>query len=331
MKDKKNILIGVLIGIIVLLIGLCVYLEFFKKEEVKKDNNQVSESTDKVINDTSNKKIEISTVVGSYVGNMYLDTNGRVYFELSDELRKDEKYKSIVNQEIKINELNVVDLNEQGIKEIEYLVNGQAGYGYYTMLTEDNNLHVIDSEQIERNSVLEVIKPSLLYSIKSTGVDFDVDGSFAYAIYSNNDKIYLIDAINSKVERIELTKNNQNIKFNGKNIAMKVVNDKLYINNKETSVMFDNFAYAYVTNKFILLVDEGGQCFGDYILGAINENYEYIDIIKDDRYVGIMHVRDKDNKIFAKAEVRTEFDLCGEVADIELVYSKDKITIKEVK
>ena len=80
-----------------------------------------------------------------------------------------------------------------------------------------------------------------------------------------------------------------------------------------------------------MLVTEGGQCFGDSILGAINENYEYINVIKDNKYVDFMYVMDKDNKIFAKAEVITEFDLCGEVVDIELVYSKDKITIKEVK
>ena len=42
MKDKKNILIGVLIGIIVILMGLCVYLVFSKKEEVRKEPQKLT-------------------------------------------------------------------------------------------------------------------------------------------------------------------------------------------------------------------------------------------------------------------------------------------------
>ncbi len=38
-NKEKNILIGVLIGIIILLIGVCVYLVFFRKEELREVTN----------------------------------------------------------------------------------------------------------------------------------------------------------------------------------------------------------------------------------------------------------------------------------------------------
>ncbi len=191
MEKKKNILIAGLIIIIIILSGVIGYLLSNKNADVEAGGKQ--EETQ------NNAQVTVKKKASSYVGDLYLDSNGKVYFKLSNELRKNANYKSIVNSETMINDTSAVVLNEVNVQDIDYLQNGQAGFGYFTILGS-NYLYIISDEKIESEYNLEVIKPNVFADKKivSVGVDNGTDGAMAYAISEKGDKIYLYDVIENK-------------------------------------------------------------------------------------------------------------------------------------
>lgn len=341
-KNKKSIITCIIILLIVLVIGLGVYFLFIKKDDSVSDsgNGQIN-------NSKTNNQIEMVQHKRSYVGDLYLDKEGNLYFSLSKDVenndnllllkQKQKKYTNIIKNDIFSDDsINAIILDDDNIDKIDYLPNGQSGMGYFTLLTNDGYLHVISDEQIEVKGILEIIKPSLLFYIKSVGVDTDEEGTSAYAINGYGDKIYIYDAIKNDVQSKQLTKNNQSIKLNNKDIKVKLIsmndglNGDLYINDKKVATFDYDQAQIYITEKFAVIAWQGGQCRGDVLIGAINENGEYINI-NSNKYVNCYGIHIENGKILAKAQKSNEYDVCGEEEKIELVYDTKTVEMKKAK
>ena len=115
MKEKrKNILIGILIGIIVLLIGVCIYLVFFKKEDVKKDTQKLmcecNDITENVVENVKYKPIDFSIIES--------DINRDASYEISNP--KLPKTLSISTYDENLNQKYItVTLSKEGIITIK--------------------------------------------------------------------------------------------------------------------------------------------------------------------------------------------------------------------
>ena len=213
-KSNNGIIIGAMAFIIIVLAGLCIYLFFIKKDEGVVDNNGNQQSSN----------IEIIKHVNCYVGDLYLDSKGAVYFSLSSEVINNSNLKQLKDRQteyvniVKNNNYNSdslvgISLGQLNVKDVDYLQDGQGGYGYFTLLTKDSRLYLISDEAIEQNGIIEVIKPNKLHDIVSVGVESG-DVAMSYALNKNNQKIYLNDVVDNSNTNQNETHNNDSKQLN---------------------------------------------------------------------------------------------------------------------
>lgn len=344
-NSSKNGIIAILIVIIIALIGVGVYFAF-----IKKDNSQTNNQNDNT-KDVVTDKIEFKQVKSSYIGDVYLDTDGRTYLSLSKEEsgkgwsivqsfidyynKTSKKYTNIVKNNIyNSDSIEALDLNIDGIDGIDYLTIIPDNMDCYTFLTFDGRLFLLNPVTISSEGKIELIKPNVLqHDIDSVGTD----NKGAYAMNSYNNKIYISDAIDGDIQEVEITDKSQDIKVNGKVLKIKIIgkndglNGDLYVNDKVIHTFDYDHVSVYVLDKYLLIVWQGGQCLGAVKLGAINENGEYISIDSDSAYVNIYDIHSENGKVLAKAQISDDYDLCGPEVKVELTYDEKNVIIKKAK
>ena len=167
---QKNSLMP-LILILIILIGICAYLLFFKKDDSVNDDQDTSrvESTQQqvVVN-----KIELVKHVGSDIGDLYLDNNGKIYFKLNDNLKSNYNLNSITTLEQSFNTtinntynsetISAILLNKSNVKEINYEKNTNSNYGNFTIMTSQGHTYIIDEQKIINEGNIDMIASSLL-------------------------------------------------------------------------------------------------------------------------------------------------------------------------
>ncbi len=332
-EKKKNILIGVLIAIIIILIGLCVYLAFIKKDSVVEKKSE----TKTVDNDENNsveyqkfeklERIELSKISkGIIVDEKIFDLemkNQKLYIN-SKEVDADYAY---------------VAFDPRSEDYYMILTSGASQIGEVIVGYVDDKMNFVEENDWYVINKLYFGDYNYIYAKKfacDVGLDTCDNWSDIELVYENGKfNIYEL------VPRYEIDDNNNplSVVFNNKEIKFKIQDDNLYLNNKKIEAkeeFIDIPNVIYVTEKFILIASNGGQCDGDVILGAVNENNEYIDVDINDRLIEITksvgHIHYKNNKIIGLFEQSDEYDLCvGAEIEREIIYNKDKIIVKEVK
>ena len=132
-KTNKNLIIGVMTCVILLLIAALVYFLFIKKDKFE-DKGQV------LINDISIKKnLEV------FAFNILLDTNGNAYLDLRENNINNENNPELTNlfnkaDTYKYNEKTekLIKLNVKNVKDIQTFDFGNGG-GKYIILLDNND------------------------------------------------------------------------------------------------------------------------------------------------------------------------------------------------
>lgn len=348
-KSNNGIIIGVMAFIIIVLAGLCIYLLFIKKDEGVVDNNNqnnvVDSGNDNYTNNNNqhrNEKIEIIKHVNSYVGDLYLDSDGKCYFSLSNNVGNNANLKSIKNKQVRYTNieknsnyqsdyLDAISFDNM-YEDINYVKDGQAGYGYFILYAPGTGLYLISDEAIEQDGSLELMLPNVLKRINysSVGSESSQDGVISYVIDNNNNKIYLHDAVLNDIKGIELTESSQTVFFNNKNINMKFVTNNgskgdLFIDDKKIATFDYNHLIVYVTNKFIAISWPGAQC-GELIVGYINEENKFLE---SNDFIENLHY--ENGKVIGMLSYDNEYDLCAGRKKVEIIYAKNSVTTKDVK
>ena len=140
---------------------------------------------------------------------------------------------------------------------------------------------------------------------------------------------------------VSITSENQEIEYNNKKIKVKLVeeteqivdeiyNYKIYINDEVASAIEFSHLEAIVTEKYILIGWPGGQCKGHVIVGAINEDGQYI-AVDTDEFVSVFDIKYVDNVLLAKGTLSTDEEFCGKEVSVDLIYNKTYMLIRQTK
>ena len=195
MEKKKNILIGVLIGMIIILIGVCIYLGCFKK-----DNSFQPINDDSKQNDANSFVVKKS--LESFYFNVILDTNGNAYLGIKNA-------SDLVNNTVLANLFNnaktysynnknekLVKINLQNIKDIQTINYGNGGGKYIIFLNQNDKLYALLDFDINDTGNIIPLTDDKLNKASSVYPECDEGGCTVYAdaiINGKKEKISLYD------------------------------------------------------------------------------------------------------------------------------------------
>ncbi len=361
-EKRKNILIGILIGIIVILIGVFCYLGFIKKSSNIKstnDNNQQvntnnSMSDNEKENDKNNENKSENNlnrdngnnieVIGLTVNNQEIKFNNQII-----EIKIDENNIYLNNKMVGKNygydNINAI-IDQKFI--ILFWPGAQAGNLILGYINED--LEYVDSDKWLDNSI-NAINNLHYYNYKLYGEmsvrskynnernEYDYDFKNIEFVYENKklkiNKSMIIYELEAMKEENEYELKSQSFMFNGNIVHMKLntideYHSDLYINDKKVATYDYDHVVIYVMDKYMIISWPGTTC-GELVLGYINENLDHsdldIDIFNTDYGTGIYQ---ENGKIVADKTIN-DVELCGSRKKIEFVYLNRKLITKDVK
>ena len=138
------------------------------------------------------------------------------------------------------------------------------------------------------------------------------------------------DDVITKLDEYELDENNKEFVINNKTILLKVVDGKLFINNKECDSYHWGLDKVYLTNHFII-IEGGGQSV--FYPAMINQNCDLIEIDgnPDTPTTSIEGLYLENGKLLATKYIDNGMEEESKTIKVELVYKNNKITIKDVQ
>ncbi len=147
---------------------------------------------------------------------------------------------------------------------------------------------------------------------------------------------YISEDNENNIEVIKLTQNNQEIEFNKQIIQLKIDESNIYLNNKAISKNngYDNINII-IDDKYIMLFWPGAQA-GNYILGYINEDLEYIESDKwfDDSVIAVNNLHYYNDILYGQIIMRGKYnnelnEYNISTKNIEFVYENKKLRFNE--
>ncbi len=134
------------------------------------------------------------------------------------------------------------------------------------------------------------------------------------------------DTTITELNMYELNEGDQVFYLNGNLVKLRVYNNQILYNDQEI-VGYGDMAKAYVTNKFIILVDASQL---DNFVKAINENGQVIEVtgIKSTPSEIIENLRIENGKLIADRSNENDPNVTGR--KVEFVYDGNQITITEM-
>lgn len=140
----------------------------------------------------------------------------------------------------------------------------------------------------------------------------------------------------TRLDKVTLTQNNQTININGKDIKIKVVDEYLFINDKNTEINVE-IGYIYVSDYLIFIYNDGREYAG--LNTALNENSKVVEIVPligddDYEYIPFVELYLEDGKLMGK-NYSGDCEYSKNPSDCyysyyQFLYDGNKITIKEV-
>jgi len=344
MKEKgKNIVIIVLSIINIILLGICIYLLFIKKdnkscEPTNSQNNQQFENNQSNDNDAitigSNevKKIDLgesNTTIKINNKNINLKVIDSTLY-VNDIMQEDVMLENIVFATNKYILIAQVGLNGYAI---DYAVdeNGKI-IDVYKSIVADSPYQMYQVNNI-RNENGKVVAEYYHDSCTMMSVDTKDCESKVEFVYNGNNIIMTDISLpeNTKaLTRVELKETDSLIQFNDKQIKMRSSEGSIYYNDKLVKTFDDMNGFGlYVSEKMMFIYWIGNQC-NPVFIGAINENGVFVDV-KNPNGDYVYGLYTKDGVVMGTASVcETEPDESKKY-NVKFVYDGKSVVLNKIK
>ena len=336
-RKSNSGLVVLLMLIIVGVGGYFAYIKFIAKEEPKGNdkptptpavtptpsstptNDNITELTKFELNDSNNEfNISNTTIKLKKVeGKLYInDSVATIQNDIGEFL---EIKPSVI---YKTNKFIIISVVWQSI-EYPYAINENGELINIKRLTSDTGQTAIHDLKLENNKVVATESGD-----GPDSVDRKVE--FVYQIDQMSIK-YEGETI-TKLEKYELAENNKEFVINNETILLKMVDGKLFINDKKCDSYQLGIDKVYLTNKFII-IEGGGQSVGyPYIINEKGTLVEVSGGLSDVPTVSIENIHLENGKLIATKTNYDEVNLDNtKTTKVELIYENGKAEIKEIK